>query len=50
MRLIAFNSSYMLALVAQLDAGPTGDQQVVGFDPRQIGNILSFDISCELSA
>ena len=26
--------------MAQLDAHPTGDQEVIGFDPRFVGNIL----------
>ena len=34
---------YWLASVAQLDARPTGDQEVAGcgFDPCWVGNILS---------
>ena len=28
------------ASVAQLDARPTGDQEVVGSTPRRVGNIL----------
>ena len=31
----------MPALVAQLDARPTDDQEVVGFDPIRVGNFLS---------
>ena len=30
------------ALVAQLDACLTGDQEVAGLTPRQVGNILSW--------
>ena len=32
----------MVALVAQLDASPTGDQEVVGSTPAEVGNILSW--------
>ena len=32
----------MPALVAQLDARPTGDQEVVGSTPTKVGNILSW--------
>ena len=34
------NKSPVPAWVAQLDACPTGDQEVDGLTPRQIGNIL----------
>ena len=30
------------ALVAQLDACPTGDQEAAGWTPAEIGNILSW--------
>ena len=30
------------ALMAQLDGHPTGDLEVGGFDPCQVGNILSW--------
>ena len=30
------------ASVAQLDARPTGDQEVVGSTPAEVGNILSW--------
>ena len=30
------------ALVAQLDARPTGDQEVAGSTPTEVGNILSW--------
>ena len=30
------------ALVAQLDAHPTGDQEVAGSTPAEVGNILSW--------
>ena len=32
----------MPALVAQLDARPTGDQEVAGSTPAKVGNILSW--------
>ena len=32
----------MMASVAQLDARPTGDQEVVGSTPAEVGNILSW--------
>ena len=31
-----------LASVAQLDARPTGDQEVAGSNPAKVGNILSW--------
>ena len=31
-----------LASVAQLDARPTGDQEVAGSTPAEVGNILSW--------
>ena len=33
---------FMLALVAQLDARQTGDQEVAGSNPAEVGNILSW--------
>ena len=41
---VSFGSRYQLntlALVTQLDAPPTGEQEVVGLTPRQVDNILS---------
>ena len=32
----------VLASVAQLDARPTGDQEVAGLTPAEVGNILSW--------
>ena len=32
------------ASVAQLDAHPTGDQEVFGFDPDWVGNIFFVEI------
>ena len=32
----------LLASVAQLDARPTGDQEVAGSTPAEVGNILSW--------
>ena len=31
-----------MASVAQLDARPTGDQEVAGSNPAEVGNILSW--------
>ena len=38
----------MPAWVAQLDARPTGDQEVARFDPRRVGNILSWSFDHEI--
>ena len=32
----------LMASVAQLDARPTGDQEVAGSTPAEVGNILSW--------
>ena len=37
-----FKKLYAPALVAQLDARPTGDQEVAGSTPAEVGNILSW--------
>ena len=37
----SFSTIYKPASVAQLDARPTGDQEVVGSTPAEVGNILS---------
>ena len=37
-----------LASVAQLDAPPTGDQEVAGSTPAEVGNILSWRLICEI--
>ena len=36
------NDSELLASVAQLDARPTGDQEVAGSTPAEVGNFLSW--------
>ena len=36
------------ASVAQLDARPTGDQEVAGSTPRRVGNILSWKFDHEI--
>ena len=36
------NDLLMPASVAQLDAHPTGDQEVAGSTPAEVGNILSW--------
>ena len=38
---LRFVSKIQLALVVQLDAFPTGDQEAVGLIPMWSGNILS---------
>ena len=35
----------MPASVAQLDARPTGDQEVAGLTPAEVGNILSWRLT-----
>ena len=37
------------ASVAQLDARPTGDQEVAGSTPTEVGNILSWRLIMEFS-
>ena len=41
---VAFNITTLVqpASVAQLDARPTGDQEVAGSTPAEVGNILSW--------
>ena len=39
---LLFNAREKPASVAQLDARPTGDQEVAGSTPAEVGNILSW--------
>ena len=39
---ISRSSDFTPASVAQLDACPTGDQEVTGSIPTEVGNILSW--------
>ena len=34
--------------MAQLDARPTGNQEVAGFNPRRVGNVLSWRFDKEM--
>ena len=38
----AMNKYLVLAFVAQLDACPSGDQEVAGSTPAEVGNILTW--------
>ena len=40
--LLDYQHIYMPASVAQLDARPTGDQEVAGSTPAEVGDILSW--------
>ena len=39
---------HLPASVAQLDARPTGDQEVAGSTPAEVGNILSWRFDYEI--
>ena len=41
-------SSNLPASVAQLDARPTGDQEIAGSAPAEVGIILSWEIDHEI--
>ena len=41
--ILAFPATNLPASVAQLDTRPTGDQEVAGSTPAEIGNVLCGD-------
>ena len=43
-----FIQSRLPASVAQIDARPTGDQEVAGSTPAEVGNILSWRFDYEI--